>query len=849
MDKRTLIFVISLSLSLFLINTFFEYQNQETRKQWTEQQVVKKRQKIKQLESYIEEKSAKPESLPLIKIYSDANTNTLLNTGISVENNILTLGWSDNLPQTIYANQNGKTEKYELVSQAKGNNTPAIYSKDPSSPLEIGYLADFGQYDLQAITLFPESETQPYSITPAEYTDGHFTLPAEEIYELKSEIAKQGEEPQEIPHENSLILMKTNGKYLPIGAYIEKDKRLLYLKEVPSINTTTVKPSRKKLVNNGEKSPETFYVLENEYQQLVFSSYGGAIAEINLPFQSESNEKSVVKEIQFDREMVKNHPYNAEFPAHPYFTPGNTPEGPFNEHEEGTLGGYYPLIRRDLIETGNRKSVKIPPKYYSLNVVSEYPELAEVEFEVKYFDKNKIVFESTQEHRRITKTYSLDTDIAPYAINLTIKVEGDSRGLWLTSGVPEAELISGSSAPALKYRITRGDTNEVKLIDLPTDTTTITSSTPDWICDSNGFFGIIMDSLSGVDAGYRAEYVSGSTVPTRLIEIDQDHERFPESKFPGYQMLLPLWSKGGTMNFRIFAGPFSTEILKKVDAAYSDSATGYNPDYIACQSFHGWFSFISEPFAKFLMLLMNFFHSITGSWGFSIILLTVALRLMLYPLNAWSTKSMLRTQQMMPKIQAIQNKYKNDPKRAQLEVLNFYREQGVNPLSGLTGGCFPLLIQMPFLIGMFDLLKSSFQLRGAAFVPGWINDLASPDVLFSWNTPIPLIGNEFHLLPILLGMIMFFQPRFMSPLPKDKNEWSEQQRQQRTMGNMMAVMFTWLFYSFPSGLNIYWASSMLLGMLQQWWNKRNITAPAEAVLIDPKKGKSSSRTKKKNTRS
>jgi len=206
---------------------------------------------------------------------------------------------------------------------------------------------------------------------------------------------------------------------------------------------------------------------------------------------------------------------------------------------------------------------------------------------------------------------------------------------------------------------------------------------------------------------------------------------------------------------------------------------------------------------------------------------------------------MLRTQQIMPKVQAIQNKYKSDPKKAQLEVLNFYRDQGINPLSGLTGGCFPLLIQMPFLIGMFDLLKSSFQLRGAVFVPGWINDLAAPDVLFSWSTPIPLVGNEFHLLPIILGMIMFFQPRLMSPLPKDKNEWSEQQRQQRTMGNMMAVVFTWLFYSFPSGLNLYWASSMLLGMVQQWWNKRNITPPTEAVLIDPTKGKSSSRTKNK----
>src|SRR5262249_815759 len=147
-----------------------------------------------------------------------------------------------------------------------------------------------------------------------------------------------------------------------------------------------------------------------------------------------------------------------------------------------------------------------------------------------------------------------------------------------------------------------------------------------------------------------------------------------------------------------------------------------------------------------------------------------------------------------------------------LEIMNLYRERGVNPVSG----CFPLLIQMPFLIGMFDLLKSTFELRGASFIPGWIDDLPAPDVLFSWNRPLPLIGNQCHLLPILLGVVMVVQQRMMSTMPKDPSLWTEQQRQQRFMGNIMAVVFTVMFYSFPSGLNIYWLSSMLLGMLQQY---------------------------------
>ncbi len=275
------------------------------------------------------------------------------------------------------------------------------------------------------------------------------------------------------------------------------------------------------------------------------------------------------------------------------------------------------------------------------------------------------------------------------------------------------------------------------------------------------------------------------------------------------------------MKFRFFAGPFDTAILKEIDKLYSNPETDYNPDYISCQTMHGWFTFISEPFAKFLFVLMNLFHSFTNSWAFSIVLLTLSLRIMLYPLNAWSTKSMVRMQQLSPEITALQEKYKKDPKKAQIEVMHLYREKGVNPASG----CLPLLIQMPFLVGMFDLLKSSFALRGAPFIPGWIDDLTAPDVLFRWSYSIFFIGNELHLLPILLGIVMFAQQRLMASGPKDPSLMTEQQRQQRTMGTIMTGLFTVMFYNFPSGLNIYWLSSMLLGILQQWITAKKMQQP------------------------
>ena len=345
-------------------------------------------------------------------------------------------------------------------------------------------------------------------------------------------------------------------------------------------------------------APEQYFVLENDYQQLVFSNRGGALAEINLPFSTNEDQESVVKEIGFDRSMIEKEPQNAHFPARAYKTADGV------VHHQGQLGGYYPLLRRDLVQKEPKTSFKVPPKFYALNLVSDYPEIAELVYEVKEFTPNKIVFVSHQPMRTITKTFTLQND---YILNLDIAVEGDTRGLWLTTGVPEVEWISGGPAPALKYRLTRSGTPDIETIDLPKETLTVSSTVPDWIANSNGFLGIILDPLGQKTDGFRAQFVSGNTLPSRLVEIDEAYQLYPADKMPGYNMLLPL--KSSKASYRVFAGPFATDILKKVDDTYSDKTVGYNPDYIACQTFHGWFAFISEPFAKFLLILMRFFYS------------------------------------------------------------------------------------------------------------------------------------------------------------------------------------------------------------------------------------------------
>jgi YidC/Oxa1 family membrane protein insertase len=558
---------------------------------------------------------------------------------------------------------------------------------------------------------------------------------------------------------------------------------------------------------------ETFYVLETPYQQLVFSSKGGSIAEINLPLQSKDHQDSIVRAIDFDKEMQANAPKNDRFPTFPYQTMNGTVQ-------EGKLGGYYPLLRRPVFNEKGNLLTPISPNTYACSLISQDGDLDGLTYRVTKFEKNLIQFEASHGGRKIVKTYTLPKNPkeAPYCLDVSIKVDGNTKGLWVTSGVPEVELISGNYSPSLKYQVKNKKKTQVEQVSLPKTSTALTAIQPNWVCNSNGFMGLIFDPQTEIGSGFTATMLSGEKLPTRLSVIDRESDLYPADKYPGYEIQLPLSASQGSAEFRVFAGPFATDVLKIVDAQFADAETGNHPDYMGSQTSHGWFSFISEPFAKFLFFLMNAFYQFTHSWGIAIIMLTIALRIMLYPLNAWSIKSTLRMQQIAPLVSAIQEKFKKDPKRAQMEVMSLYKEKKVNPL----GGCLPMLIQMPFLIGMFDLLKSTFELRGASFIPGWIDNLSAPDVLFSWGTPIMFFGSSFHLLPVLLGAVMYFQQKMTSPLPKNKKLWTDQQKQQRMMGNIMTIVFTVMFYNFPSGLNIYWLSSMLLGILQQWMTAKKM---------------------------
>ncbi|GAB4188791.1 MAG: membrane protein insertase YidC [Simkaniaceae bacterium] len=793
MTKRSLAFILLMTISFFGINYFLTSKHlKDERIQYENQQKTKEETAQKEKEA-LKAKIPPLSKLPIVSLQTNAEEGY---QGIQFNGAYLVRTSSKTPPEQLFSDKNTVKKQF----QADLAMPFTVYSGSEYPSIPAFKLPSQGSIELLLVTFNPESGSIDATIGQYENKRVYFPLNR--------------------PDDYSIALYQNGNEWLLAGFYDVEKNRFYSVVDLPKFKKTADFQKVQEQVAYQTNTEDSYYVLENDYQQLVFSQINGSLAEINLPFKNEENKKSVVRPIKFDKEIKQDSQSNARFPLHSYEIVQNGQK----VAKDPQIGGYYPLLRRTLMGPGSRPYTTVPYRLYALNVLDDRQEDT-LNFQLRKFEKDLIEFEAIDNNRRIIKTFSFPSDpnAAPYAFDVTIRIEGNARGLSLTSGVPEVELISGSYTPTLKYRMLRGHKSYVEKIKLPKDTSYFSSIHPDWICNSNGFFGIIMDPISEIGSGFTAQYISGNLDPTRLTLIDPQYHLYPAEKYPGYLVSLPLRESSQTMKFRVFAGPFATDILKRVDTAYTDPITGYNPNYLAAQSFHGWFSFISEPFAKFLFLLMQLFYKITHSWGLSIILLTIALRVMLYPLNTWSIKSNLRMQQVQPKVAALQEKYKKDPKRMQMEIMQLYRKEKANPFTG----CLPILIQMPFLIGMFDLLKSNFDLRGAGFIPGWINNLTAPDSLFSWGYPIPFIGTEFHLLPILLGIVMYFQQK-MSMRKQGAKATTDQQKQQKMMGNIFTVVFAVLFYNLPSGLNIYFLSSMGLQFLQQWYMTKKMTAANKA---------------------
>jgi YidC/Oxa1 family membrane protein insertase len=203
-------------------------------------------------------------------------------------------------------------------------------------------------------------------------------------------------------------------------------------------------------------------------------------------------------------------------------------------------------------------------------------------------------------------------------------------------------------------------------------------------------------------------------------------------------------------------------------------------------------------------------HQWVGNWGVAIILLTVIIKLIFYPLSAASYRSMAKMRVVGPKMQRLKDQYGNDRQRMQQAMMELYKTEKINPL----GGCMPIVIQIPVFIALYWVLLASVELRHAPFVL-WIHDLAAPDTLFgTW------FGMPIGLLPVLMGATMIIQTR-LNPEPPDPV--------QAKVMKIMPLVFSVFFFFFPAGLVLYWLVNNILSIAQQWHITRSLERDTAAT--------------------
>ncbi len=204
----------------------------------------------------------------------------------------------------------------------------------------------------------------------------------------------------------------------------------------------------------------------------------------------------------------------------------------------------------------------------------------------------------------------------------------------------------------------------------------------------------------------------------------------------------------------------------------------------------GWLWFIANP----LFWLLDQIHSLIGNWGWSIVFLTIVVKLALWPLSAKAYKSMARMRKLGPEMQRLKEQYGDDRQKMSQEMMKFYQKEKINPL----GGCLPILVQMPVFIALYWMLLESVELRHAPFM-FWIQDLSVKD--------------PFFILPILMGASMFVQ-QLLNPTPPDP--------MQAKIMRMLPIVFTFFFLWFPAGLVIYWVVNNIISIAQQYAITRKI---------------------------
>jgi YidC/Oxa1 family membrane protein insertase len=379
---------------------------------------------------------------------------------------------------------------------------------------------------------------------------------------------------------------------------------------------------------------------------------------------------------------------------------------------------------------------------------------------------NKVVFEYVSEKGwTITKTYNLSN---LYMHNLTIEVEKTDG-----ASVPQVELKWG---PGLGT-----DTKETKENVALTRVLAYTTEKPHKLkkIKNDSELAQIYQWMS-IDN----RYFLAAFIPKKVTDFDKIISSRLDKKHP-YSLTLvatvpkDINKKEYSVNF--YLGPKDYTYLKT-----------YNLDLEKTVDF-GLFGFLG----KIAFAVLTFFYKLTHNYGWAIIMITIVIQLLVLPLTLKSFRSAAAMKRIQPVIKDIQTKYKDNPRRLQAEMLNVYRSQKVNPL----GGCLPMILQLPIFWAFFTMLRNAYELRSESWIL-FVNDLSAADHF------LKLGCFNVNLLPLIMGVGMFLQQK-MTAATSDPT--------QRRIMYIMPVLFTFMFWSFPSGLVIYWITNSAISMLEQYF--------------------------------
>jgi YidC/Oxa1 family membrane protein insertase len=268
-------------------------------------------------------------------------------------------------------------------------------------------------------------------------------------------------------------------------------------------------------------------------------------------------------------------------------------------------------------------------------------------------------------------------------------------------------------------------------------------------------------------------------------------------------------------NFRFYVGPLDYRLVKSLGVELERTM-----DF-------GW-EWLTRPIAEWVLLpIFRFLNNYIASYGIIIILFALLIKVVTYPLTATQMNSMKKMGALQPQMQAIQEKYKNDPQKLQAEVGKLYKEAGVNPLSG----CLPLLLQMPLLYAMYNVFRASIELRQESFL--WADDLSIPDAIVHFPFSIPLYGDHIAVYPILMALSIFLQQKIT---PQQSNPAADQMK---VFNMIMPVMFLFFFNNLPAGLGLYYLMFNIFGIAQQFYTNWQMkqTPPATVIVQPPPKAK------------